>query len=418
MTSSFRLKPTNWVRTKEKCRLARKIRSWTTGLNLISIFSVGLLNAVAETPETKSLSKVDLVQLENSMETFFAKYVYTRPASTKYLSTEKVRQTMTANVKSSAYKNLLGRDRSESNRNGGKFVNNDQQIFNFARDDLSKNASTQKPAILLRRIGSYIESIGVISCGKEVGTCWLVKDLFIITNYHVYEDFIKERIERKNPNLPITVSFDFFDRQSLQHVQTVEVDEEEEPEIQSSHLDYIFLRLKENEALTGRARLGPIVRNHRLQEGLVTIIGHPAGREMLEETCVVVSNHSWRTRVEQRHEKFRQMNPGHLQASPGLHLANERLLQSTERKERLPYDTSLFSGASGSPVFDLNVNIVAIHTQGYVLDVKGGNFSLMEFGIQFAAICEDLRVEYGLEKLEDLFPNYNLGSKEERMDTM
>ena len=352
------------------------------------------------------------------METFFAKYVYTRPASSKDLFTEKVRRTMTANVKSSAYKNLLGRDKSESNRNGGKFVDNDQQILNFARNDLSKNVSTQKPAILLRRIGSCIESIGVISCGRKVGTCWLVKDLFIITNYHVYVDFIEERIERENPNLPMTVSFDFFDPQNPQHVQTVEVDEEEEPEIQSSHLDYIFLRLQENEALTGRARLGPIVRNRRLQEGLVTIVGHPAGREMLEETCVVVSNYSWRTRIEQRREKFRQMNPGHLQASPGLHLANERLLQSTERKERLPYDTSLFSGASGSPVFDLNGNIVAIHTQGYVLDVEGGNFSLMEFGIQFAAICEDLRVEYGLEELEALFPNYNLGSTEERMDTM
>ena len=393
--------------------MARKIRSWTTGWNIISFFSVGLLNAVAETPETKSLSKVDLVQLENSMETFFAKDVYTHPASTKYLFTKKVRQMMTANVKSSAYKNLLGRNRSESNRNGGKFVNNDQQIFNFARDDLSKNVSTQKPVILLRRIGPYIESIGVISCGRIVGTCWLVKDLFIITNYHVYVDFIKERNERKNPSLPITVSFDFFDPQSPQHVQTVEVDEEEEPEIESSHLDYIFLRLKENQALKGRARLGPIVRNRRLQEGLVTIVGHPEGREMSIDTCVVVSNHSWRTRIEQRQEKFRQMNPGHLQASPGLHL-----LQFTERKERLPYDTSLFSGASGSPVFDLKGNIVAIHTQGYVLDVEGGKCSSMEFGIQFAAICEDLRVKNGLEELEDLFPNYNLGGKEERMDTM
>ena len=352
------------------------------------------------------------------METFFAKYVYTRPASSKDLFTEKVRRTMTANVKSSAYKNLLGRDRSESNRNGGKFVDNDQQILNFARDDLSKNVSTQKPAILLRRIGSCIESIGVISCGKKVGTCWLVKDLLIITNHHVYRVLIEERINLGKPNLPITVSFDFFDPDSPEHVQTVEVDEEKDPEIQSFQLDYIFLRLKKDKALTGRVCLGSIVRNRRLQEGLVTIVGHPAGREMLEETCVVVSNHSWRTRIEQRHEKFRQMNPGHLQASPGLHLANERLLQSTERKERLPYDTSLFSGASGSPVFDLNGNIVAIHTQGYVLDVKGGNFSLMEFGIQFAAICEDLRVEYGLEELEDLFPNYNLGSKEERMDTM
>ena len=167
------------------------------------------------------------------------------------------------------------------------------------------------------------------------------------------------------------------------------------------------------------ARLGPLVRNRRLQEGLVIIVGHQAGREMLEESCVVVSSQSWRERIEQRHEKFRQLNQEFQQRhhadlqSAGVHMANEDLLRSAERNERLPYDTSLFSGASGSPVFDLNGNIVAMHTQGYTLDVEGGQCSLMEFGVQFAAICEDLRRHNLLEKL---FPNYNLGNNEERMD--
>ena len=94
---------------------------------------------------------------------------------------------MTANVKSSAYKNLLRRNKSKINRNRGKFVDDDQQIFNLARDDLSKNASTKIPAILLHNVGSCMKSIGQISCGRKVGTCWLVKDMWIITNHHVYK---------------------------------------------------------------------------------------------------------------------------------------------------------------------------------------------------------------------------------------
>ena len=78
------------------------------------------------------------------------------------------------------------------------------------------------------------------------------------------------------------------------------------------------------------------------------------------------------------------------------------------------YDISLFSGSSGSPVFDLSADIVAMHTQGYTLDVEAGKCSLMEFGVQFGAICSDLKRK---NLLEELFPNYNLGNDEERMDT-
>ena len=391
--------------------------------SLILIFSVEWLNAVAvdafDPSETIRLVNEDLVHLENSIKTFSAKYVYTHPASSKDRLTEKVRKTMTANVKSSAYKNLLGRNKTKTNRNEGKFVDHDQQIFNFARDDLSKNASTKMPAILFNNVGSCIKSIGQISCGRIVGTCWLVKDMLIITNHHVYMMLNTERNKLRDPNLPIKVSFDYFYPKKPEYICTVEVDEQRDPQIENSHLDYKFLRLKAHEALTDRTRLGPLVRNRRLQEGLVIIVGHQAGKEMLEESCVVVSSHSWRERIEQRHQRFRQLNQEvqqrhHADLQPaGVHMANEDLLRSAERNERLPYDTSLFSGASGSPVFDLNGNIVAIHTQGYTLDVEGGQCSLMEFGVQFAAICEDLR-RHNL--LEELFPNYDVGNNEERMD--
>ena len=113
--------------------------------------------------------------------------------------------------------------------------------------------------------------------------------------------FNTERIELGDPNLPIKVSFDYFYFSKPEHIRTAEVDEQGDPQIENSHLDYKCLRLKEGEALSHRARLGQFVRNRRLQEGLVIIVGHSAGKEMLEETCVVVSNHSWRERIRQRH---------------------------------------------------------------------------------------------------------------------
>ncbi len=359
-----------------------------------------LIEDACNPSRTKRLPTEDLVRLQKCIKAFSASYVYTHRASSKDPLNDKVCKSMTRNVKSSAYKNLLSL--SEKSKNDGKFVDADQQIINVARDDLTKNKSTKMPAILLRVLGSYIKSIGRISCGSKVGTCWLVTNMMVITCHHVYSMFIVERL--LNPNLPIEVSFNCFDARRPEDVRTVEVDEEHDPELESSYLDYKFLRLKENEALTGRDGLGPIVRNRSLQEGLAIIVGHPAGKEMHEETCVVVRNHSWREQLQQRHHRT------------GLHMTNEDRMRAECYQEQgcLPYDTTLFSGASGSPVFDMNGNIVAMHTQGYTLNVQGAKCSLMEFGVQFNAICEDMKRRNIV--VEQYFPDYNLENHEERMD--
>ena len=60
-------------------------------------------------------------------------------------------------------------------------------------------------------------------------------------------------------------------------------------------------------------------------------------------------------------------------------------------------------------MFDLNGNIVAMHAQGYVLPtLEGTRCSLMEFGLQFNAICKDIKRKYSENVVEKLFPNYNL----------
>ena len=362
----------------------------------------------------EKLPNEDLVYLEKYIEEFSASYVYTHRASSKDPWTEKLRESMTRNVKSSAYESLLNpENKYTSEDNDGKFVGeneeenerlfNDVQIHNFAREDVFKNASTKIPARLLQPLASYAKSIGQISCGRSRGTCWLVADSVVMTNHHVYMAMNTERMERQDPDLPIIVTFDYLSREKMEHVVTVKVDEEHDPQVESAQLDYKFLRLEEDEGLGNRDRLGPIVRN-RSSQGLVVIVGHPAGEEMHHETCVVVRSHSWRDKLQQRREK-----------SHGIHMTNEHLLLADKYQQQgcLAYDTTLFSGTSGSPVFDLNGNIVAMHTQGYPLIVEENKCSLMEFGIQFSAICEDLGRR---NLLENYFPNYNLGPDEERMD--
>ena len=74
---------------------------------------------------------------------------------------------MTRNVKSLAYMNLLGPNIKKGERNTGKFVNDDQLILNLARDELKKNKSTSKPAVLHRHFNAFIKSIGSILLHAE-----------------------------------------------------------------------------------------------------------------------------------------------------------------------------------------------------------------------------------------------------------
>ena len=269
-----------------------------------------LMEEVCNSSRTERLRIEDLVLLEKYIE-ISPSYVYSRQISTKEPFTEKVRKAMTEDVKKLAYTNLLGANDQEPCRNDGEFVNKDQQIFNFARSEVFKNASTQKPARLNTHLVSYMKSIGQIACGKIRGTCFLVADALVITNCHVYRMIKDERTELGNPNLPITVRFDYLYPEQTEHIVTVEVDEAQDTTLENPLLDYKFFRLKQSEGLTDRVLLGPIVRNWQLSDGRVVILGHPECKEMQEEVCVVVGCNA----------RLDTMNKRHKQCS-GVHMTN------------------------------------------------------------------------------------------------
>jgi hypothetical protein len=153
---------------------------------------------------------------------------------------------------------------------------------------------------------------------------------------------------------------------------------------------------------SGRVRLGEIVRGYYLYEGLVSITGFPQDRELREETCVVVEADP----KERLRRRQRQMNGGIYMAKIDGFFK--------ESPQRLAYDTSLYRGSSGSPGFDMNGKIVVLHARGYDLDIEGKIYSLMEFGINFGAICADLEIRF--QNANRFFPNWNSQDDAELME--
>ena len=383
---------------------------------------------------TGQLHAKDLIRLENYIKNVSPSYLYNRQISVKKPFTEKVRKAMTEDVKMSAYTSLLGKNVHKFDAKDAEFSNSDKEILNFAKDEVSRNASTKKPARLNETLTCYMRSVGIIVCGGvHCGTCFLVTNRMVITNYHVYRIIQEVRRTLKNPNLPVCIWFDYLDHQKPEKVVVLEVDEQEDLcKLENPYLDYKFLYVKQNEHLRDRVPLGPMVRNWQLSTGRVVILGHPDGEEMQDEVCIVVGYRKMLKRLRERHERF-----------TGVHMTNEQLLRGLNNQEHpsqaetyssgLSYDTTLFKGASGSPVIEMNGNIVAMHTQGYLLEKDIPNklenvanqesedvqnqkekYSLMEFGVQFFSIFKDIRRWHGEAVVKELFPNY----EEELMVTM
>ena len=413
-----------------------------------------LIEAADNPSRTERFSKEDLVRVKKYMK-ISPSYVYTRKITAKKPFTEEVRNAMTENVKQSAYKTMSGKNDERCFGKVSEFAD-DETIYNFAKSEVYKNASVRRPSRLNDFFGRCMKSVGQIMYGGvQIGTCFLVTDTLVITNYHVYREIKKIRNVPTNPNLPIFVRFNYFYLEQREYLVTVEVDERQDTRLENPYLDYKFFRLKENQSLEGRVPLGPLVRNWQLSDGRVIIIGHPEGNEMHDEVCVVVGYRAMQETLRKRHEQC-----------TGVHMTNSELLHKTENYQgRLSYDTTFFHGSSGSPVFEMNGYIVAMHTQAYTLertqddvvnqhenvsnlehedvpnqyeDVPNPEqenipnpqqeyaanqeqenmevettpirrkYSLMEFGVQFISICRDMKQWHGENVVRQIFPNYTL----------
>ena len=306
----------------------------------------------------------------------------------------KVRKCMEEEVKERAYLTLLDPKRSKPA--------GDKAILSLAKKEFSNQVSIAKPAWLLPLLGIAMKSVGLLKCGSIQATCFLIKPCEIITNYHVFREIENQwRLSAPSQHNKIKVTFDYLRDDESTNQVWVEVDEERfrRTTISSPKLDYITLALKNHETLADRQPLGPFVRRSVPRDGLVTIIGHPKGRPKLEETCVVVPHHLWRSELQKRYQSGRHPPPGF---DVGLHMCKKEIM-STNYDHRLPYDTSLFKGASGSPVFNMDGHVIGLHTQGYRLNEK--SVYVMEFGVTFAGIFDDIKHRFGEDVAKWFFPN-------------
>ena len=98
-----------------------------------------MLNSIEETcclASTELLLTENLATLEKDINEFSAFNTYSVPASSKESLIENHRKIMTENFKLLARKDFLSPGKENRCKNDGKFVDADERVLNFAREDV------------------------------------------------------------------------------------------------------------------------------------------------------------------------------------------------------------------------------------------------------------------------------------------
>lgn len=351
---------------------------------------------------------------ENPEEVFTGAFMFSEHP--RILSRKKMREEMHDSIHRNARSILVCPDKRNEYQ---------KEIPKIAREQFANHANVARPAKLSKHVAAIYPSVGQISCGSYQASCFLVDEDMIITNYHVRKDLldIQRDASDRAAHESIFVDFEFDSVGQTNRSGSLEVANlDDERNIYDEAIDYAFLALKSK--AEGKTPLGERVKEHVPRVGLLAIIGHPEGREKLDDTCVIIPEATrsdeiskrveekqkrclkkpWECSYQVQQQKMFKTDDNPIKC---IHLYNPAMNVADKNDDIISYDTStMFHGSSGSPVINMSGEIVAIHSCGYSLHENKKKTSLFEYAFTFEAIISDLLQKGLSEKVKSFFPKW------------
>uniref|UniRef100_A0A3Q0RMZ1 Serine protease n=1 Tax=Amphilophus citrinellus TaxID=61819 RepID=A0A3Q0RMZ1_AMPCI len=228
-----------------------------------------------------------------------------------------------------------------------------QKSLNLRKENFGKIQQSFSEVHRVRELLQLAESVCLlqvhISDSSAVqGTGFVLFDKFVLTSAHLFKHWMDPKLPNWCEFVNITAVFNFEKQESDRMMVKAKVF------VGNNELDYAVLKLETEKVPPGLLkRFGP-----RPSDGEACIVGHPAGGvKKMDPTCIIEK--------EKREEAVNKNLEDYKECFITLCAINQAIKNDPYENIHVNYNTFMYHGASGSPVFDAHGRVFGLHTGGF-----------------------------------------------------
>ncbi|XP_039457111.1 serine protease FAM111A-like [Oreochromis aureus] len=189
------------------------------------------------------------------------------------------------------------------------------------------------------------------------GTGFVLFDNYVLTNAHLFKYYIDSKLPNWHEIANVTVVFN-FETQEFKEMNKINA----KVFVGDAELDYIILKLEKTEAPLETEsqvppgllkRFGPVP-----LDGEACVVGHPGeGVKKMDPTCVIEKD--------KREEAVNKNLEDYKEYFITLYAINQAIKNDPYENIYVTYNTFMYHGSSGSPVFDATGQVFGLHSGGF-----------------------------------------------------
>ncbi|KAM5317579.1 serine protease FAM111B isoform 1-T2 [Glossophaga mutica] len=274
--------------------------------------------------------------------------------------------------------------------------------FKIYEKCFAKVATSSISAAACKRLAQLSNSVGYVGWENNGitgnATCFVFNDGYIFTCRHVVHMMVgKDTHPSLWPDIiskcaKVTFTYEEFPLRAEEWFSL-----EPGVDVSAGDLDYAILKLRDNGNGFPPGLVGQI--SSLPSYGLIYIIGHPEGRRKEIDPCAVITLQEREWRYSQLHQREVGVVKQDATTHGVFSMFTPRSFPPEDyRTDTLSYDTCFGSGSSGSPVFNADGKVVALHSFGTFYNSEGKEHAFIEFGYSMDSILCDLK-----QRMEPLY---------------
>uniref|UniRef100_A0A8C2B9P3 Serine protease n=1 Tax=Cyprinus carpio TaxID=7962 RepID=A0A8C2B9P3_CYPCA len=269
-------------------------------------------------------------------------------------------------------------------------LENKSDVQKFFRAEYGKSVENFLKVKKVKQLMKLSDSVCQIRQeGSALGTGFLLFDRYVLTNAHVIGE-TTDVTKVKAAQFTAVFGYEDLDSKDSKHIPVEQLAAYfRGKDDKGMHLDYALLELDDGDKIAEYPRLVDCYRpNVPINRGQICIVGHPGEGVKKMDPCFIIEREN-RLEAANKHKTENQ----HL-----IHLMNEACSEQKWNflayENQITYDSCFFHGSSGSPVFDVDCNLIGIHTGGYKYKTKGDKtWSFMEYAFSMQPILDNIRAQ-------------------------